>query len=191
MKILAFGDSLTEGYITKETSNFYPYTTTLKKLLQMKIDNEGVSGERTLSMTKRIQSITKPYDYAIILAGTNDLDTRTAPSTIVSNIKNIHEYCINTLGVKQVFCLSLPEVTNGTKRLFERKRLEINAALLRYSHSIPQVIYVPFGETFSFSKRSNLFAGNGYHLSIEGYKVMASFIAFYINMYTCGKQKCS
>ena len=176
MKILALGDSLTEGYIDNHTSKFYPYTTTLATLLKMAVDNEGVSGERTAPMLSRLKRKKKKYTYAVILAGTNDLDTRTYASTVVKNIIKMHLYCLKHLGVQRSFCLSLPEVVLNSKKRFERKRKSINAQLRAFAKQRPDVVYVPFGE-FAATLTKSSFSGNGWHLSRTGYRKMGEFVA--------------
>jgi lysophospholipase L1-like esterase len=206
MKILAFGDSLTEGYVTKETPRYYPYTTTLKKLLSKQlgkavvIHNKGVSGEKTGSMVKRIRRTCSKsrYDMAIILAGTNDLDDPHMSATaIANNVTNLHTYCMDKLGVTNVMCLSIPEVTspnrtksasitttnNGDDRVikYETKRIRVNKKLSSYCDQHIAVHYVHFGEVFKESQLGpRMFSGNGYHLSVSGYKKMAEFIANHI-----------
>jgi lysophospholipase L1-like esterase len=85
IRILAFGDSLTEGYsaTTRGGLIFHPYTLELKHLLQSKfpsmrieIVNAGVSGEMAVAMPKRLAATLKQfkdYDLAIFLGGTNDI----------------------------------------------------------------------------------------------------------------------
>jgi len=194
MKILAFGDSLTEGFITTETVKYHPYTTSLKRMLKKKnpktiIDNHGVSGETTASMIKRIKTINKIkyYDMVILLAGTNDLsDSKITISAIVKNVIELHKLSRSLLGAKETLCLSLPEVTNGTlkhrKLLYNVKREQVNKRLRDYCKNTPNTYYVPFGEVFSETHLvgMGLFSGNGYHLSIKGSRKMAEFIAFFI-----------
>ena len=93
-RILAFGDSLTEGWID-DGANFRPYTARLQKLLDelatsnspgnsaasrlrsFAVDNKGLSGEFVLDqMITRLPEVLKAvklYDLVIILGGTNDL----------------------------------------------------------------------------------------------------------------------
>ncbi|XP_002155278.3 uncharacterized protein LOC100201534 [Hydra vulgaris] len=83
--ILAFGDSLTEGYL-EGGARFHPYTTELEKLLntnsfngtRFQIINEGMSGECAfVEMNTRLPLVLDSYvlrfDLALILGGTNDL----------------------------------------------------------------------------------------------------------------------
>jgi lysophospholipase L1-like esterase len=196
MKILAFGDSLTEGYVTKETARYHPYTTTLKRLLSKNkkykttIDNQGVSGEKTGSMIKRIKTIGKTFDMVILLAGTNDLnDSKMSVSAIVKNVIELHRLCRTRLGASKTLCLSLPEVTNGKttgengKLYYNSKREQVNRKLQDHCRKTVDMYYVPFGEVFSETQLAGmgLFSGNGYHLSAKGYQRMAEFIALYIS----------
>lgn len=92
LQLIAFGDSLTEGCYRRNVSLIctHPYTIKLEKLLcisnqenQVSIHNEGMSGERTEPMYKRLTSIlvnrisyqeySNVTTIVIILAGTNDI----------------------------------------------------------------------------------------------------------------------
>ena len=85
-RILCFGDSLTEGYTFQASGQFHPYSTKLQQLLEahchdsVEVRMAGVSGEIVVpSMTQRLDRLLKeasqPYDWVIILGGTNDLGT--------------------------------------------------------------------------------------------------------------------
>jgi len=180
MKILALGDSLTEGYIDNHTETFYPYTNTLQSLLKVPVDNQGVSGERTGPMLARLRQINKgDYTHAVILAGTNDLDTRMQVSTIVRNVIQMHLYCLKRLGVERTYCLSIPEVILGGKKRFQRKRKAINKELYAFAQGRSDVVYVPFAEFVSDEFKTKSFSGNGWHFSKDGYKRMGRFVAKY------------
>jgi lysophospholipase L1-like esterase len=64
IRILAFGDSLTEGYCMNERGGlmFHPYTKELERLLEtqfpslrIEVVNRGVSGELATSMPHRLE----------------------------------------------------------------------------------------------------------------------------------------
>ena len=84
MRILAIGDSLTAGYYNHGLSH-HPYSLRLLQLISsldiaVTIDQKGVSGERVVpSMVRRLESLlaeqNSPYDWMMILGGTNDLAT--------------------------------------------------------------------------------------------------------------------
>ena len=82
VRILAFGDSLTEGW-TNFGREFHPYSCKLHSLLQsicksksFNIVNRGISGETTDQMKTRLPRVLDkdgPFELVIILGGTNDL----------------------------------------------------------------------------------------------------------------------
>jgi len=80
LKILAWGDSLTAGYFA---GGSHPYSIELKCLIEAKypnvnltMDQQGLSGERTLEMSLRLKEYLKSsakFDFVLILGGTNDI----------------------------------------------------------------------------------------------------------------------
>ena len=190
MRIITIGDSITEGYVTKKTPKYYPYTDSLKEYFvrKVEVDNRGVSGEKTVSMVDRI-GVLRPrkYDTAVILGGTNDLnDRRMGPDSIVCNLIKLHEISKTRFKVSRTFFMSVPVVTdkNGN-RLYENKRLKLNRSILEYCDSTSDVYYIPFGEVFSSHQiDERYFSGNGYHLSKTGYRKMAELVAFHIQYVT-------
>ena len=129
-RILALGDSLTEGYIDDEISwyggKFYPYTRALASMLKIPVDNHGVSGENTKEILTRLQNIKRKYKYAIILAGTNDLEQKLDVKATITNIIDMHLYCHLQLGVEKTYCLSVPEIIIDSKKWKESDRKFIN-----------------------------------------------------------------
>eukprot|EP01112_Ceratiomyxa_fruticulosa_P002887 TRINITY_DN1322_c0_g1_i1.p1 TRINITY_DN1322_c0_g1~~TRINITY_DN1322_c0_g1_i1.p1 ORF type:complete len:197 (+),score=32.31 TRINITY_DN1322_c0_g1_i1:219-809(+) len=110
--ILAFGDSLTEGYY-RFGRKFHPYTIKLQELLDkhypslFETVNYGVSGERTSSMVRRIKTIQiENLKYAIVLGGTNDLHLG-IPADICDNLAQIHNY-LREKGVISI-AVTIPE----------------------------------------------------------------------------------
>ena len=103
-RILCFGDSLTEGWYNNGFK-FHPYTLRLQELFKdlgncwksVEILNKGISGEVVYpEMVARLPKILKnegPFDFAIILGGTNDLaDLSNAKKADLSkNIEHLHE----------------------------------------------------------------------------------------------------
>ena len=95
LRILCFGDSLTAGY-THFGVEHYPYSdyleTMLLKLLpstKITIDNAGLSADRVKAglFLRRIEgkcakAAANPYDWVIILGGTNDLGWNEPPEEI-------------------------------------------------------------------------------------------------------------
>ena len=114
-RILAFGDSLTEGYL-ENGARFHPYTTELEKLLnshsfngeRFQVINEGMSGECAfVEMNTRLpvvlDSFILRFDLALVLGGTNDLRKLDCAKTInvayevISLHKTLHKRGITTV----------------------------------------------------------------------------------------------
>ncbi|KAN0121772.1 SGNH hydrolase [Hyaloscypha variabilis] len=143
LRILCFGDSLTEGY-TQHGSRFTPYSETLLTALKsnlslsakynIAIDTDGMSGDLvTGSFLGRMEDrynhpLTKhlPYNYVIFLGGTNDLGWGKAPSEISSAIQTITQIPLNHRA--KVLLLTVPECSAKNKGL-DRKRAELNQGI--------------------------------------------------------------
>ena len=97
LRILCFGDSLTAGY-TSYGWEFHPYADHLRAGLQhslstpdIEVDVAGLSGDQVQgSYLPRIKAkcadTETPYDWIIIMGGTNDLGWRQSPDTIYEGL---------------------------------------------------------------------------------------------------------
>ena len=110
VKLLAFGDSLTEGFFDGGR-NFHPYSLQLEKCIdkhysERAVEKEaiihqvGKSGEKTSEMIPRLQSILarssdSPYDFVCILAGTNDLSLRDSGDDIFGRIRQLYDLVLD------------------------------------------------------------------------------------------------
>lgn len=95
LRILCFGDSLTAGY-TRYGLEHYPYSDFLENKLrksfplrEITIVNDGLSGDRVKAgwFLRRMEgrcakAAAKPYNWVIVLGGTNDLGWGEAPEAI-------------------------------------------------------------------------------------------------------------
>ena len=98
LRILCFGDSLTAGY-TSYGWEFYPYADHLRVGLQhmlstpdIQVDVDGFSGDQVqgnyLARIKRKCANTEtPYDWIIVMGGTNDLAWGQSPDTIYEGLR--------------------------------------------------------------------------------------------------------
>src|ERR1700753_3613222 len=130
LNILAFGNSLTEGY-TDYGTHFHPYAISLKKQLssllpdlKINIDVNGQSGDLVLprlngNFFQRLQSscplvaANRPpkYDLVILLGATNDLgylvNKPDCASEIFESLKTCYEHVLRSRS--SLLCLTVPE----------------------------------------------------------------------------------
>ena len=97
LRILCFGDSLTAGY-TRYGWEFHPYADHLRAGLQLslstpdiEVDVAGLSGDQVQgSYLRRIKAkcadTETPYDWIIVMGGTNDLAWGRPPDTIYEGL---------------------------------------------------------------------------------------------------------
>jgi len=197
-RILAFGDSLTAGY-RKSGCLFSPYGAslcrdllpafsadvwvcglsgltaahmagTLDQPVQSDVVNRKGSGLRTALLRHG------PFDLALIMAGTNDLET-TAPRLIAKSIQEMHMAC-HREGVRTV-ALGVPSsaVTTEVKKFIQRRR-EVNDALRMWADETDAVAaYVETGDMLPFDDDNGLFEPDGLHFSEMGSEKLGELLA--------------
>lgn len=142
VRILAFGDSLTEGWCSFG-AKFHPYTSKLQSLLQslcksksFNIVNRGVSGETTDQMNSRLPVVLDkdgPLDLVIILGGTNDLgfslDKDGEP--LFQRLRSLHEIALKQCPVS--VAITIPESGfDERSAVLGEKRTKVNELLKNY-----------------------------------------------------------
>jgi lysophospholipase L1-like esterase len=161
LRILAFGNSLTEGYTDFGTC-FHPYAIALEKKLSsllpglnISVDVNGQSGDRVLSrlggeFLERLQSScsfrksgTPPkYDIVIALGGTNDLgylaNKADCAPEIFEGMKRCYEHVL--LAGSSLLCLTVPEraIDTRTSEMALRtraSRLQLNELIAGFVQS--------------------------------------------------------
>ncbi|TVY86723.1 hypothetical protein LAWI1_G006822, partial [Lachnellula willkommii] len=134
LKILCFGDSLTEGF-TNHGLSFAPYCTAMEEVLsaalgdeewEIGVDERGVSGELVLYMVGRMGEIyasdrtsEEPYDLVIFLGGTNDLGYGRDASEIFADIKKVLRMPLDH-GAR-VVVMTVPECAVVSEKLDARR----------------------------------------------------------------------
>ncbi|GBF97724.1 hypothetical protein Rsub_10888 [Raphidocelis subcapitata] len=106
VRVLAMGDSLTEGYYSQGKA-FHPYALKLRELLagelagscRLVLQERGHSGERVMpSMQARLRRALEEaaqngerYDFVLLLGGTNDIGTRASGPEVLTTLASMHE----------------------------------------------------------------------------------------------------
>lgn len=165
-RILAYGDSLTAGYLMHSpmTQEYAPWAPVLAEALGLPCNAVGASGWKTEEMVARsayggadacgewcpgLQQLldeenrVRPPGYAavLIMAGTNDLGVASS-DTIVANLRELHAQC-HAAGCVTV-ALTIPQGrqlgpwTQSTPIAFaDERRQRVNAALREYASEQP------------------------------------------------------
>jgi len=174
--VLAFGDSLTEGYARWGTI-MHPYTLTLEKSLvaldnSIKVVNAGVSGETTDEMVPRFTQLFNAQEFgvAIILGGTNDLGGKN-PDNVFNNLKTMHELAAKK-GCK-TYAVTIPELAAEEHETWVYPiRSKINNMLKEYCAKrkiqvIDLAAAIPYS-TLTEEERKDLW-DDGLHFTPKGY----------------------
>eukprot|EP00794_Sanderia_malayensis_P007993 gene7993-8852_t len=145
LKILCFGDSLTEGWYMNGR-RFHPYSTKLQQIflqknknMKVEIISKGISGECVYpEMINRLPKVLGNSDFGlvIILGGTNDLACLSKAKSIdlFQQIKNLHEVA-HACGAKTC-AMTIPQTSFDMLPLYERTmnyREEINNKIREFA----------------------------------------------------------
>jgi lysophospholipase L1-like esterase len=206
VRVLCFGDSLTAGWgRAKETNGsqsiiYTPYSKSLEKTLGKRFSAipvgfpgwtsrellEAANGD-TLTAQPGLKRALKQHvpAVAIIMVGTNDIfkdndvDGRAIARRVWALHTIAHDAAVRSIAVGIPIWSDLceyppkPPVTNR-ERLQSRSLL--NKALFEYAEQNPRnARYVDF--PFTFAKSSDLWDGDGLHLSPQGYLKLGASLA--------------
>ena len=206
IRILTFGDSLTEGrsykaILSKSPRMPFTYQSKLYEELEkegfdVEIVNEGIGGQIAVEIAKRIESM-ESTDYLIITAGTNDCwkwsdlysgtsDFESFNNDLVEETFNIiREVAINAKNKvrKNIMIVSIPPVRNTSQHNLPKHFLatikKINQKYLEFCEQ-QGFIYCDLFKTMIDSEgylKDSLHSGDGVHFSIEGNAVFGKTVA--------------
>ena len=193
-RVLCFGDSLTEGYTFQQSGEFHPYSIKLRRLLEehikgapVVVDTAGVSGEVVVpTMTQRLDQFLKessqPYDWIIILGGTNDLGRGLPAEELLPNLLGLHDRAKQT-GCRTL-ALALPQFRYELEpdcEEYRKKKAKINEGLKKYcEESGSKTIYVDLWNGLPFGSLPKdemaLYWVDGLHMTPKGYDKMAQIV---------------
>jgi len=193
VRILAFGDSLTEGW-TNEGSLMHPYANRLQLLLRqvnptVEVIESGVSGERVLvSMESRLaseladaQSRGSKYDWVLLLAGVNDIGYGRPAEAVFSGLRRMYQ----EVGRHGARLVAMTCMENAGTPLSPRdpQRVHLNIHIREYCarHNGPHGALlldleklIPYASA-SPEERSAMF-DDGLHLTPKGYDRMSDLL---------------
>lgn len=191
VRILAFGDSLTEGWCDFGT-RFHPYTRKVHSLIQslsksVDVVNRGVSGETTDQMRERLPLVLNkegPFDLVIILGGTNDLglSLNKDGEPLFGRLRSLHELALRYSPL--TVAVTIPETGYEVINRFtavREKRLNVNALLKKYVQDCDSKIILSDlsaklpRESLSHEDRRKFWADD-LHLTPAGYDRMGEII---------------
>jgi len=190
-RILAFGDSLTEGWCSFG-EKFHPYTCKMQSLLQsvfksrsFHIVNRGVSGETSAQMNARLPVVLDkegPFDLAIILGGTNDLarsiDKDGEP--LFQRLRSLHEIALKHCPVS--VAVTIPETgLDESFAVMREKRSKVNELLKNYvqdrgAKMIVSDLSIKLPHNSLSEEDRRKFWDDAAHFSPAGYDRMAEII---------------
>ncbi|KAI1259811.1 GDSL-like Lipase/Acylhydrolase [Xylariaceae sp. FL1019] len=180
LRILCFGNSLTAGYPAGN-----PYAVKLAEKIEkecpgrkVEFDVEGLPGDlvTTGQFIERMASAwtiaEKPYDWTIVLGGTNDLGWGRTSEAIIEGLKRTWGIPLSRGG--KVLSLTVPE-TKGKFQSITQKRNEVNDAIRSYERTrffhFDLFKAVPY-HGMEPEDRARYWEPDGVHLSEAGYDYM-------------------
>lgn len=166
--IVFVGNSLTEGFPVTE-------------LYGPRFKNRGISGNTTMNVLSRIESIAKRKPRKIFLEiGINDLKNGLSIETTYKNYISIIDKIRSLSPLTQVFIQSLTP-TSGYYRSTNAKVIVMNKML--YDHCQKNdLIYIDlFTPLQNGNGLDSIFTNDGLHLNYSGYKIWQQKIENYLN----------
>ncbi|KAG4429159.1 hypothetical protein IFR05_015359 [Cadophora sp. M221] len=192
LRVLCFGDSLTAGH-TQGGSLFHPYGISLKASLEkllpswdVSTDIQGLGGDQAVSppgsffsrMDKLYTEVHPkiPYDWAIVLGGTNDLNQDRVPSDIFPALERV--WAIPLSNNTKVLALTVTGCGACAPAVPER-RADLNQRILAhreenyYTYDLHKA--VPYWG-MSEERRKEIW-DDTLHFTVKGYDLIGKLLA--------------
>lgn len=158
-KILAFGDSLTEGYGVKPDQS---YPSVLERLIGITVVNAGISGETTSEGLRRIESVLdrETPNLLVLIEGGNDILRN-------QDLKQTEQNLSNMIKMAQAREIDVVLMGIPLKSLFSSACAPFYETLAK-RHSVPLDCHA-IGKLL----RQNRYKSDAIHFNAEGYAMMA------------------
>ena len=187
--IIAFGDSLTTGFIPTRIAH-QPYTRFLQRHLEkfcsqnsltelhIQILNRGVNGNLTSDMLLRFRwdVLNAQPTHVIILGGTHDLGRELPVDEILDNLIEMYtQACEHNI---IPICCAVPSILGWDAGI--PPRIQLNAHIQKYCHNTRLRFADLFTQTCDpHTKRlQGEYTSDGLHFNALGYQKMADIIYF-------------
>lgn len=168
MKIVAIGDSITEGYPFSHDDSWVAY---VAKELNVELINQGICGDLTQGMCRRFKRVVFPDNptHVIILGGTNDALAGLSLDNVSSNFKAMEEMS-KQQGVVPIFGLPIPSLWSSAE-----KQIALYRDWLKHFINSNDLMFIDFWTPFATmiqEGRGDKLYVDELHPSIHGYKLM-------------------
>ncbi len=165
-KLLAFGDSITQGYDALRPSN--RYASKLADLLEADETNKGVGGEIFVPDLAELREDFEP-DYITVAYGTNDWGKSDAPEVLPKNCKQFYETVSRLYPKAQIFAITpIWRGDYATKEVAFGPFEKVAALIREVAEPLPNVTVI---DGFSFVPGdSKYFADLRLHPNDEGFE---------------------
>lgn len=175
MKIVAFGDSLTVGYISPFES--IPYATYLRDLLppDTSLQISAFSGEMTEEMLQRFERdvVRVAPQIVIILGGANDIGWRLPTHEIIDHLREMYTQA-QKANIRPIAC-TVPSIIGADD--FIPPRLALNQEICKEAERLQIPVVDLFTATADAQSRLlPAYSSDGLHLTPQGYEKMAQTI---------------
>lgn len=197
LKLLAFGDSLTEGKSPRALEvSHHPYTLKLlsliSKVANSTVVNQGVSGEQVLvTMHARLDSFLDDeesrgirYDWILLMAGINDIGMGATGEAVMLGLEKM--YVRISRHNSRLLAMTTMSLSASDKPFYaaaEEERQKLNKLIRHWISSAAAIksdgrgrVLVDMDKLILFTNTTTLFSPDGLHLSPEGYDRMGQEI---------------
>lgn len=205
-RILAIGDSLTEGYFAGGRK-FHPYTTRLERTLneafnftRFEVINEGVTGDCALDiLTKKLPEVlireNELLDLVVILIGVGSLsklncsERHDVAPDIIEMHKRVHEEGLTSVVTTIPEGLGLDNRGEGERKRTNRKLREFARKHVRNTWFLDLTKKLPMSNLFDFDRK--VYWDDSVHPSEIGYDKIAYLLLKLIKKKLKGSTKIS